>query len=561
MDNSKKIATIAIVLSSLLVIVCSLPIIRYKVNRIINAPESYTRRYINNPLRGEIFDCNSNILATNKTLYNIHMDYSVVSSWEWEEDSRQLSIELSHILPHKTAPQWWQYLQKAKEDGNKYIPIAKNISKGMADSLSKLTIFNRGRFFGGFICGSQNAREYPFGNLARRTIGVVSLGIGNGIFGIEGEYEHKLKGEIGKKEVQYKHWLGKLVRREISNIEKRDGYDIHTTLDMNYQSIADSVLRKAVKEQTDIAGGCIAIMDVKTGELKAIANIHKTHNGTVGEYFNYSLVYGYEPGAIAHTMTLSAALSDGIIKSLNEKTGKNGLSVLEGFKSSSNNTAANLALKYSQTPDFFYKWIDIFCFDESKFDISGMRISGITETSKMPVNNTTSLAAIGEGFEYFVTPMHMLTFYNTIANGGKMMRPMLIKKISHSNADIKTYSPEELHPQVLSTSVADTVKKALSFCISENIGTGKTENSYKIIGKSSTVRDIIYVGSENRNKYIDQLGRRKYASTFAGFYPSANPQYTIVCALFSFPIKTMPLHANLPQSIAKEVAKATLKND
>ncbi|MBQ1218619.1 MAG: hypothetical protein IIX76_01485, partial [Bacteroidales bacterium] len=194
MNRFKKIAiaTAGVLIICFVALFCSSPRFKTLISRLnlqesVAAPTEFQR--------GNIYDCHSNILATNKTLYNVYMDCCVVTDDAiWEEKSGKLANELAVVLPIKDSTQWKMYFTKARESRDRYIPIVKNVGKTFVDSLQELTLFNEGSFNGGFICESKFVREYPYGNLARRTIGVKSVGEGVGIFGIEGLFEDLLKG-------------------------------------------------------------------------------------------------------------------------------------------------------------------------------------------------------------------------------------------------------------------------------------------------------------------------------------------------------------------------------
>ncbi len=508
--------------------------------------------------RGEIFDCKGNIIAANKTLYDMHIDCCTVTDpEEWEGKSRLLAQELTRILPEKTAPQWWEYLQNGRRKNKRYLPLAKNIDSIMVDTLCKLPLLSQSQFYGGRIITRKAARDYPFGNIARRSIGVLLAFDQGNMFGLEGRYDAELKGRDGSRTVKHVLRRGKPKKREISREDKIDGWDIYSTIDMNLQAIADSALRAAVTEDKDIAGGCCIVMETESGEIKAMANISRSRKGFVGEYFNYSIGYSYEPGEVTQTMTLAAALSDGLVKSLDEKIPTNkgrlcdtidftdqyirayershqtdSISILDGFTISSKYVAGNIALRYSESADYYYQWIRSFSISSPDFDLYGLREPDLVNSQR---KDKTTLLAMGSGYEFTTAPFQILTFYNAIANEGRMMKPMLVKEMKSDVYGTKSFSPMQIGDRIIRPEIADSLTKALTLCV-EN-GTGKALKGLpeKIAGKTGTSRQIIASGlrGESEDPYQDDQGRKQYAGTFVGFYPAEAPRYSVMCVYCS----------------------------
>ena len=544
--------------------------------RVITRPTDKIQSYTEYAERGEIFDCRDNLIATNKTVYDIHMDCCVVNDQKvWEDKSRRLAQSLALVLPEKSAPEWWDYLQNARKKGKRYLPIAKNVDLAMVETLRRLPLFNEGNYKGGFIRTTKTVREYPYGNLARRTIGEWRNTDNSHMFGIEGQFNADLDGTDGIRKVK-SGFRGRKVRRwEIEKKDKIDGWDVYTTIYMKHQALADSLLRDAVESDEDIAGGCLVLMEVTTGAITALANCHRLDNGKIGEYYNYAINHSYEPGGVVQTMTLTAALSDGIIKSLDEKLPTNhgrltdtsfvrdnyilqyerqnqtdSISVIDGFAQSFGYVSSALALRYSESQDYFYKWYESFCINSYNFDIYGMRELDLVDPIGRDINTLTSA---GSGYGFTVCPMQILTFYNTIANNGEMMRPMLIKKMESDKYGRQYMHPRELNEMVIRPEIADSLKKALVKCTDSGttrILSGMPQN---VIGKTGASRQIIdpHLREGSLDPYKDSEGRMQYSSTFAGFFPTDNPRYSIICVLFTKPTHKPLYGGTLPTETVK----------
>lgn len=544
--------------------------------RFITRPTDQIRTYTDYAERGEIFDCRENLIATNKTVYDVHIDCCVVEDQKaWEEKSRRLAQGITLVLPEKSAPEWWDYFQKARKNRKRYLPIVKNVDLSMVETLRSLPLLNEGKYRGGIILTSHVIREYPYGNLARRTIGAFRNSYDDPLFGIERQFNGDLNGEDGISKLKVGYRGRKPRQWEIEREEKIDGWDVYTTISMKHQAVADSVLRAAVESDEDIIGGCLALMEVKTGAITALANCHRMDNGQVGEYYNYAISHSYEPGEVVQTMTLAASLSDGMIKSLDEKLPTNhgrltdtcmfrdnyiiqyeiknqtdSISVIDGFAQSSRFVASSLALKYARSQDYFYKWYETLCISGNDFDLVGMRELDLVDPIGRDINTLTSA---GAGYGFTVCPMQILSFYNTIANNGKIMHPMLIKKMTSDKYGSQHMHPRELNEMVFRQEVADSLKKALSTCT--ELGTGKILSGMpqNIIGKTGTSRQVIdpRLREGSLDPYQDGEGRRQYSSTFAGFFPADNPRYSVICVLFTKPTHKPLYGGKLPTETVK----------
>ena len=548
--------------------------------RIVNRPTDQIVTYTESAERGEIFDCRNNLIATSKKVYDIHMDCCVVEDQKvWEDKSRRLAQSLTLVLPEKSAPEWWDYFQNGRRKQKRYLKIAKNVDSAMVEKLRTLPLFNEKTYKGGFICTAKTVREYPYGDLARRTIGVWRNFNDDYLFGIERQFDADLDGNEGIRKVKCGFRGRKLRRWEIEKKDKIDGWDVYTTIYMKHQATADSVLRAAVESDEDIIGGCLALMEVKTGAITALANCHRLENGKIGEYYNYAINHSYEPGGVVQTMTLAAAISDGLIKSLDDKHPTNNgrltdttivrdnyilqyerqnqtdsISVIDGFAQSSRYVSSALALKYSESQDYFYKWYESFCINSYDFDIYGMRELDLVDPLGRDIN---TLISAGSGYGFTVCPMQILSFYNMIANNGKMMRPILIKMMESDKYGRQYMHPRELNEMVLRPEIADSLKKALVKCTESGttrILSGMPQN---VIGKTGTSRQIIdpHLREGSLDPYQDSEGRMQYSSTFAGYFPADNPRYSIICVLFTKPTHKPLYGGELPTETVKNFVK------
>lgn len=267
-------------------------------HRVFSKPDDYIQKEILWPQRGRIFDRAGHVLCQDRQRMDIYMDCCVVEdSAKWVNESLALADSLSTLMSERTGAEWHEYFRNARRNHNRYIPIAKNISEGMRDTLAKLPLFRDGRLGGGFIVEYIQEREYPYGALARRTIGY-NKGSGGGDFnshiGLEGAYYPVLFGKKGERQVKYGVRRGELRHWDVSYISPENGCDLHTTLDMSLQAVADSAMRSILESVPAAQHASLVVMDMKSGAIRAMATLSRYADGeSIGEYYNYAMGWHY----------------------------------------------------------------------------------------------------------------------------------------------------------------------------------------------------------------------------------------------------------------------------
>ena len=220
---SKRLWFIAAAIVAAFVLIYSTPRGRMLIWRMMHKPTDYVKTVTISAERGEIFDYLGNVIATNKYVYDLHLDCCIIQEPNiWEEKSRRLAQEIALILPERTALEWWDYFQNARKNKKRHLPIVKNVDYSMIDTLSKLPIFDEGKYKGGKIVTEKVARDYPYGTLARRTIGAWSNAENDYIFGLEGQFDGDLSGTDGSKDLKVGYRRGSRRQWKISGTDKED---------------------------------------------------------------------------------------------------------------------------------------------------------------------------------------------------------------------------------------------------------------------------------------------------------------------------------------------------
>ena len=536
------------------------------------------------PDRGAILAEDGRLLAMTVPSYDIHMDCTVQSDKEdeWQRKAAELAEGLAGILQDKSADQYLQLIRNGRKARNGYLRICSGIDHKKYVRIAALPLFNEGKFRGGFISEREMVRMYPYGKLARRTIGFVRNNkstVGNKNVGIEGKFDYRLHGKEGEQYVRITDNNTKVQDFGKDYRPAEDGMDVKTTLNIDYQDIADRALRSKIEGEPDIEGGCLVLMEVETGAIRAMVNLLRdTTSNTMEEIQNLAIGRRGEPGSVFKTVTLTSVLSDyfsskdsvtldkkiptnrGHVKNANfkwrddhvDRFGSE-ISIIDGFKISSNYVFATLAIEYySSKPQKYIDNVYMYKLGEAfDFDLDGLRTPEIPRPGTAAWSGNTTLGSIGFGYSTGETPLHILTFYNALANRGKMMRPYLVEDIEQHGSIIEKRGPSVLNASICPAWVADTVKRALSAVTEE--GTARKLKNNNIAGKTGTSFAVIETNADPKNPYKDKYGRQKYQGTFVGFFPIEEPKYSIICTVYSKPTSKSFQGGGLPADAVKEV--------
>lgn len=475
--------------------------------------------------RGNIYDCDGNLVATSKIAYDVHLDCKQLDSYEeWSEKTLVLAPRLAALLPERGAAEWWEYLQNGRRLDKRYLIIARAITQEKKDSLAELPIFDMPQYQGGAIYEPLYVRHYPYGGLAKRVIGH-ALPRQNGLVGIEGKYDKYLKET-----------------------------DVRLTISMDMQSAADSAMRSAIEDDKDIEAGCIVIMDVHSGAVKAMVNLSRRGDSDhLWECYNDAIAHSYEPGEVLQTMTLASVLRDGYCQTY---------TVLDAFATDSHEALAQLATEhYDNAKTYYTEGLRNFCLPKGmNFDVEGLREVVITKPDGYFWQDYT-LGQMANGCCMTITPLDILSFYNTIANKGQMVKPFLVVSIGVENDTSTPGGPAThiLKECVLSRDVTDSLAFALSEVVERGSARLLKDANHSIAAKTGTARQVIRTNYENgqmQDPYIDNEGRYQSAATCVGFFPAWNPEYSIICALFSTPCNKTYYGNEFPLTIVRDIVNS-----
>jgi len=492
-------------------------------------------------LRGNIMARDGSLLASSIPEFEIRMDLSpeVVIPELFNSKIDSLSMMLSQLFEDKNARAYKSELLNARQAGNKYYLIRNHVKYYELKKLKKFPIFRKGKYSGGLIVLRKTTRELPYKDLARRIIGFENP-VENLYVGLEGAYSNELKGYDGqqlKRRISQGEWIPVSDNPEV---EPRDGKDIITTIDINIQDLAESALARHLEENQAFQG-CAILMEVKTGEIRAIANLrYDAKDGQYKETYNYSIGEAVEPGSTFKLASLITALEIGQVKLSDYYYVGNGrvqyhnrwmvdshrpdssyMSVREIFEQSSNVGVSKIITSlFGNKPELYVDHLRKMSLGKPLgIEIPGEGDPYIKDPKDSKYWYGTSLPWMSIGYELTITPLQLLTFYNAIANNGVMVKPLFVREIRDGGQTIKKFDPVVINPAVCTPVTLQLVRSLLEGVVMNGTGKILKDSTYKIAGKTGTA--LIAEGSKGYTQ-------KKYNASFVGYFPADNPKYSCI---------------------------------
>lgn len=497
--------------------------------------------------RGNILDCNGQLLASSMPQYYIYMDTRadalvINNSQLLKEHLDSLCHDLTSIIGDYTTDEYRQRIVQGQKQGNRRLKLSKGrINYLQRRELEQNSLIRLGKYKSGVFFEDQHRRIKPYGLLASRTIGSINGEEGIGTAGLEKAFDKELHGVDGISSLQR---IGG--RNESVTIEEaQDGMDIITTIDANLQDITENALLTKLKEK-NAQWGCCILMETHTGYIRAIANLDRGSDGEYYESLNHA-VQRVEPGSTFKTISLVAAMDDGKIEiddtiSVTKKpwvymrkskhTDAHPMDTILDVRSalavSSNIALAKLITSsYEGSARKFVRKIERMGLCDSIY----CEIPGAEQARIDIPRDTVTLSKMAYGYSVEMSPMHIAMFYNAIANNGKMMRPMLVSAIQKEGEIVKRFKPTTLNSSICSRSTLREIQGALHDVVwDDHLGTASKKpwsnkaqsNLVALAGKTGTAQ--LYIPGKG-------YSNRKHRITFVGYFPEANPEYTCICMI------------------------------
>ncbi|WP_299006060.1 penicillin-binding protein [uncultured Tenacibaculum sp.] len=521
--------------------------------------------------RGNVYAADGNLLATSMSKFTIRMDVMSVESGVFEKNLVALSESLSGLLG-KTSKYYQNKLRKARNQKNRYLLIARNVGYNDYVKMKSFPIFNRGVYRGGFIAEQKTVRVHPIGKIAERTIGYDDY---RGGAGIEGAFADYMEGENGwrlKQKIAKGQWKP---INDVNEKEPIDGSDVITTIDVNIQDITHHALLRQM-EYFEADHGCAVVMEVETGEIRAISNLGRTSNGKYYEKRNYAVWESHEPGSTFKLASLMVALEDKVVdtstvvdcekgrmyvnnsKVEDSKRGGFGkISLGRVFEVSSNvGIVKTIQKHYDNNPKKFTDKIKSFGLGQ----LTGVKIKGEgkpyipvpTEKSWSPI----SLEWMAFGYGVSLTPLQTLAFYNAVANNGKLVKPYFVKELRVGGKVEESFGTEVLKEKIASQETLDKVRKVMENTIQYGTGRRIYSPNFSMAGKTGTAKKYIPRTKNDKGEYEGgYYSNQKYVASFAGFFPADEPKYSCIVVVHSPKKEKGYYGATVAAPIFKEIAQ------
>lgn len=515
------------------------------------------------PNRGNILSCDGQLMASSIPEYKVYMDFQAGaedstgvhkrdSIWAAEIDT--ICYGLNQIFPQKSAAEFKAHLLEGKRKVMKNGTVGarhwaiwpRRIDYNTFCEVHELPIFREKLYKGGFHWETFNSRRKPFGTLAQRTIGEMYGAKDSAKNGLELSLDTLLRGKNGL--MHRRKILSKYL--DIPVLSPEDGVDVVTTIDVGMQDLAERALVDELKEINGEMGVAI-LMEVKTGDVKAIVNMTRGLDGNYYEMVNNAISYRCEPGSVFKVASFLVALDDGVIdttmtiptgcgvmemhgrpmKDHNWRRGGYGtINVARALEVSSNIGVSYLIDKYyGHNPKKYVEGLyRIGIHEDLKLPLVGyhtpmIRMPDTKTTDRSKYWSKTTLPWMSIGYETQIAPINTVAFYNAIANNGKMMQPRFVKQLMKNGEVIREFEPVVLKERIAKPQTIKTMQTILEHVVSQGLGKKAGSKSFKVAGKTGTAQVADQFGSYHS-------GVTRYWLSFAGFFPADNPRYTcIVC--------------------------------
>ncbi len=525
--------------------------------------------------RGSIIASDGRYLAFSIPEYRLAFDPCQSADTLFDNNIDSLSLCLASFYKDKKASEYRKILTGARTARRRFLYINRQLlTYQQMQKVSSFPIFRAGQRRGGVQFEKVDHRTYPYGRLGFRTLGYLKDRTQIPVVGIEGYCDSILRGKDGMRPTKLtegNNWIADFERETIPPI---DGTDVQVTIDVDMQDIAQTALMRALGKTTELHAGTVILMEVATGEIKAMVNLEKNGKGGFDETMNYAIGRKGEPGSVFKAATLACMieehgvnLEDEVPATVNWSYGKRvfsdhyldkygaTISIKRGFEISSNNVFRMLAAKYySGHPDDFMNYLTekLRITKDFPFELKGFSHANIKST-KNSSWSPSDLPQIGMGYTVEITPLHTLNFYNALANNGVMVRPHLIRNYQKDGVIIKEFPPEEM-ARVCKPETAAKIREAMRGVVEHEGGTGYRvfkDCPVNVAGKTGTAR-IVFPGT---GAYVDRLGRLMHQATFVGIFPYEAPKYSMIAVVYSEPTQHNFYGATWCGPVFREIAE------
>ena len=506
--------------------------------------------------RGNILDCKGHLLAGSMPQYYINMDTRVEAlhlggDTLFNHNVNQLAKDLSRIIGDKSAAEYkekmttsFHHVNKKKYSGSVIRLSSKRLNFIQKKQLEQLPFIKLGKYKSGITFEEQHRRIKPYGELASRTIGSIygESGIGNA--GLEKRFEEALRGVDGLSKRQK---IGGRYENVIIR-EPEDGVDIYTNLDTYLLDIATDALRDQLAFR-NCDWGCCILMETRTGKIRAMVNLDRTSDGQYVEMVNHA-VQRVEPGSTFKTIALTAAMDDGLVglndtievtkepwkyfssRHVDAHPKDTILTTRSALAVSSNIALAKIITKaYKGSAKKFVRKLEKMGLKDSMY----CEIPGFEHARIDVPNDTVTISKMSYGYSVELSPLQIITFYNAIANDGKMIRPYIVSEIQRNGETEERFDTEVLNNKICNNETLQNIRLCLHDVVWDNaLGTASVRSWSGKISEYKAQSELVHIAGKTGTAQLFRNGGysgRNHRMTFVGYFPEEDPQYTCLCMM------------------------------
>lgn len=494
--------------------------------------------------RGNIYSSDGRLLATTLPTFDIRIDFktTLLHSDIFKENVDSVAILMSAMFKDKSATLYKNELVRERKNKSRYYLLKRNVTYNQMSEMKQWPMFREGQYKSGMLSVQNDKRLMPFGTLAQRTVGFTNKD--GRMVGLEGKFDVPLSGTKGQVMVQKISGGVTIPLDSKEEIAPQPGRDIYTTIDVDLQDVAEDALLHALQHH-GAEHGCVVLMEVKTGKIKAIANLGINKDSVYAENFNYAVGEATEPGSTFKLATVASLMEDGFANNKTKVDVGNGeakfynltvhdhekldtplITLKRAVEVSSNVAMAKLAFQnYQSAPEKFYNHLEAFGFTKRiDIELPGAAKPVIAEPKKW---SGVSAAYIAHGYEIQVSPLHTLMFYNAIANNGALVKPYIVDKVKEYNVTVDSTPTTVLNPKICSERTIQQLREILVGVVEEGTAQNLKTDYLHVAGKTGTA--VIAQG----NAGYKNGGKKIYQASFCGYFPAEQPEYSMIVVINS----------------------------
>jgi cell division protein FtsI (penicillin-binding protein 3) len=518
--------------------------------------------------RGNIYASDGSMLATSLPFYKVVIDPTIADDKLFEAEIGKLSQKLANHFKDKNAETYRRNINNAREAKKKYLVLSRRlISYQEKKEMKSWPIFREGRLKGGVIFEKVDRRFNPFKDLASRTVGYINED--NYGVGLEYSFNRHLAGRNGEalfQKIAGGNWKPTYNDADVS---PEQGLDIESTIDINIQDVAEASLYNALnRHQANY--GCVVLMEVATGEIKAMANLGRDKNGNYIEKYNYAVGnHGLtDPGSTFKLASMLALFEETSVephdtvdtgngsfyfynRRISDTHGYGKLTIKEAFEKSSNIAVMKkIDEHFKGDPQKFVDYINRFGMSRPlNFQMIGEAIPYVKNPTEKSWSGI-SLPWMSIGYELKISPLHTLTLYNAVANNGRMVKPMIVKRVRKADKVIEEFETEVINEKICSDATLDKIRPMLEGVVEHGTAANIKGTVYKIAGKTGTAKRL------EKGRYLEG----QYYTSFVGYFPAHKPKYSCIVVIDN-PQGFQMYGASVAAPVFKEVADKIYAND